>query len=70
MEDLGSRIDQAHVAFESAKGKLSSGKGNLTRRVEKLRELGAKNSKTLPAGWEDGSDLLGIADESSENAES
>jgi DNA recombination protein RmuC len=51
MEELGSRLEQAHRSYDSAKGKLISGRGNLTGRVEKLRELGAKNSKTLPSGW-------------------
>jgi DNA recombination protein RmuC len=62
MEDLGSRLDQAHRSYEVAKGKLSTGRGNITGRVEKLRELGAKNTKALPAAWEGGSDQLEIMD--------
>jgi DNA recombination protein RmuC len=57
LEELGSRLEQAHQSFESAKGKLVSGKGNLTRRVERLRDLGAKNSKSLPVGWSEGGEL-------------
>ncbi|MEM7102575.1 MAG: DNA recombination protein RmuC [Bacteroidota bacterium] len=46
--DIGKKLDQAGEAYESAMGKLARGKGNLMRRAEKIRELGAKTSKKLP----------------------
>ncbi|HSV56337.1 MAG TPA: DNA recombination protein RmuC, partial [Magnetospirillaceae bacterium] len=52
MQELGKRLDQANQSYDSAKGKLVGGRGNLTGQAERLRELGAKNSKSLPAGWE------------------
>jgi len=62
MEELGSRLDQAHRSYDAAKGKLVTGRGNLTGRVEKLRELGAKSTKTLPTGWEGDIEPLVITD--------
>lgn len=48
MTDLGNRIDQTNKAYGNAMNKLSEGKGNLIRRAEKIRKLGAKTSKQLP----------------------
>ncbi len=51
VEDLvnvGSRIKQTQIAYESAMNKLSEGSGNLIRRVETIKKLGAKANKTLP----------------------
>jgi DNA recombination protein RmuC len=50
MEKLGQRIDQAQTSYHDAFSKLKSGKGNLIRTAEKVRELGVKPSKTLPTG--------------------
>lgn len=50
MEKLGQRIDQAQTSYHDAFSKLKTGKGNLIRTAEKVRELGVKPSKTLPAG--------------------
>ena len=50
MEKLGQRIDQAQTSYHDAFSKLKTGKGNLIRTAEKVRELGVKPSKTLPPG--------------------
>jgi len=50
MEKLGQRIDQAQGSYHDAFNKLKTGKGNLIRTAEKVRELGVKPSKTLPTG--------------------
>jgi DNA recombination protein RmuC len=50
MEKLGQRIDQAQTSYHDAFNKLKTGKGNLIRTAEKVRELGVKPSKTLPSG--------------------
>lgn len=50
MEKLGERLDQARDAFEAARGKLTTGRGNLVRQAELLRELGVKPTKALPKG--------------------
>jgi DNA recombination protein RmuC len=50
MEKLGQRIDQAQTSYHEAFSKLKTGKGNLIRTAERVRELGVKPSKTLPTG--------------------
>ena len=50
MEKLGQRIDQAQTSYHEAFNKLKTGKGNLIRTAERVRELGVKPSKTLPTG--------------------
>lgn len=56
MDKVGTSIDRAQQDFAKAKDQLTSGRGNVVRQVEMLRELGAKSSKSLPAGWDGGSD--------------
>jgi len=46
--DVGNRMDQAKNSYEGAMKKLSEGTGNLVKRAEKIKELGAKTSKSLP----------------------
>lgn len=48
LEKVGKNLQTAHDSYEQALKKLRDGKGNLLRRAEQLRELGAKNSKLLP----------------------
>lgn len=48
LENIGARIESAQAAYRDAHNKLTSGKGNLVRRAEGMRELGAKVSKSLP----------------------
>jgi DNA recombination protein RmuC len=45
LDEVGSKIDASKKSFEKAHNKLFSGRGNLIKRVESLRELGAKTSK-------------------------
>ena len=49
LEKLGQRLDQAQTSYHDAFNKLKSGKGNLIRTAEKVRELGVKPSKNLAA---------------------
>lgn len=56
MDKVGSSIERASQDFAKAKDQLSTGRGNVVRQIEMLRELGAKSGKTLPAGWDGGSD--------------
>ncbi len=48
MKALGDRLTQAQDAYQGAMGKLSTGRGNLVRRVEELKKMGAKTGKALP----------------------
>ncbi|MBN1302521.1 MAG: DNA recombination protein RmuC [Melioribacteraceae bacterium] len=59
VEDLttiGKKLDSTKDSFSDAMKKLSDGSGNLIRRAEKLRELGAKSTKFLPGGLIDNTD--------------
>ena len=48
LEKLGSQIETVRKTYDGAWSKLTSGRGNLVRQVETLRELGAKASKQMP----------------------
>jgi DNA recombination protein RmuC len=48
LEDIGKKINATRNSYDDAMNKLSEGKGNLIRRAEKIKELGAKTSKELP----------------------
>ncbi len=49
MEKIGEQIGRTQKSYEGAMNKLSSGKGNLIRRVEGMRKLGLKPKKLLPS---------------------
>ena len=48
IEQIGARLNNAKQSYDAAMNKLSTGKGNLISRVEKLKLLGAKAKKQLP----------------------
>jgi DNA recombination protein RmuC len=48
LEDVGKHIEKSQEAWETAHKRLSSGRGNLVRRTEELKKLGAKAKKSLP----------------------
>jgi DNA recombination protein RmuC len=48
VEELGGRLKLAQNSYDSAFNKLSSGRGNLVGRAEKLKQMGAKTGKQLP----------------------
>lgn len=48
LKDIGARLESTQRAYDASLNKLSSGKGNLIRRVENLRTLGAKAGKEIP----------------------
>jgi DNA recombination protein RmuC len=45
---VGKKMDDAKGAYSDAMNKLSSGSGNIVKRVEDLKKLGAKTEKALP----------------------
>ena len=47
LEDIGKHLDKSKDAYETALKRLSSGRGNLIKRSEELRTLGAKTKKVL-----------------------
>ncbi|MDP5169875.1 MAG: DNA recombination protein RmuC [Bacteroidia bacterium] len=48
LTQVGTHLDRALRSQQQAMNKLKDGHGSLTKRAEKLRELGAKNKKELP----------------------
>lgn len=48
LKDIGLRIEATRKSYDAAMGKLATGKGNLIRRVEGLRTLGARAGKEIP----------------------
>ena len=51
LDHLDSDLKSARKHYDDAKNKLSEGRGNLIRRVEKIKELGVKSKKKLPKSF-------------------
>jgi DNA recombination protein RmuC len=49
MEEIGMRIRQSQESYDTAINRLKEGRGNLIGQADKLRKLGANNSKKLSA---------------------
>jgi DNA recombination protein RmuC len=47
LEQIGKRLDQAQSSYHDAFNKLKSGKVNLIKAAERVKELGVKPSKTI-----------------------
>jgi DNA recombination protein RmuC len=51
MDKLGRSLAAAQQSFDDARGQLSTGRGNVVRQIEMLKELGAKTQKSVPDDW-------------------
>ena len=49
LNEIKARLDQADNAWHNAENKLKTGRGNLLRQADTLKQLGARNSKQLPS---------------------
>ncbi len=49
LDEVGMRLQQLDKAYAAARNKLCEGRGNIVSRVENLKLLGARASKSLPA---------------------
>ena len=47
LEDIGKHLDKSKDAYETAFKRLSTGRGNLVKRSEELKTLGAKTKKAI-----------------------
>ncbi len=47
LEKIGNNLNKAQESYNDAQKKLASGRGNLVRQVEKLKQLGIKTSKSI-----------------------
>jgi len=54
--ELGRKIRSAQDSFDDAISKLSKGRGNLLRRAEEMKKLGAKAAKAIEPSLLDGAD--------------
>jgi DNA recombination protein RmuC len=73
LESIGKGLHAAEQCYGDAMKKLSTGRGNLVRQVEMLRQLGVKSSKSLPKPLLDGAGIdepLALAAEAAEPVES
>ena len=50
---VGDQLTRAQVTYDTAFGQLSKGRGNLIGQAEKLKDLGLKSKKNLPASLVD-----------------
>ena len=50
LDDVGQKIDKARESYQTARNRLTDGRGNLVRRTVELRQLGVKAQKELPVG--------------------
>ena len=64
IDELGKRLEATSASYDKAHNKLTSGRGNLISRTEKLRELGAKTAKKHKSHVLD--KALGLDDEEDE----
>jgi len=58
LDEVGKHIEKSQEAWDTAHKRLSSGRGNLIRRTEELKKLGAKAKKSLPDNMLDADPLL------------
>jgi len=68
LEDVGDKLENAQVAYQTAHKRLTSGKGNLVGRAETIHKLGLQTNKKLDKALvdkqSDDADALEITDES------
>lgn len=55
MDDVGRSLDDARKSYDKALNNLRDGRGNLVGQAEKMRQLGLKTKRRLPANWSDAS---------------
>ena len=66
LENIGNRLSQASISYESAMKTLSTGKGNVVKKAEDLRKLGIKNKKSISNELTDNEETT-IPEESDQN---
>lgn len=65
MQKIQKGIEQSGKAYEDAMNKLSTGTGNIVRRIENIKKLGAKTNKEkqIPTKFLDNEDAAQLADD-------
>lgn len=57
LEDLGLQISRTGKTYDEARRKLADGSGNIIKRVENLKKLGAKTTKSIPETFLENNEL-------------
>jgi DNA recombination protein RmuC len=63
LNGVRTHLDKARDSHDEAVKRLSTGKGNIIRRVEELKSLGAKTEKSLPEEILDQADALQLSED-------
>ena len=66
LDEMGARLQQLDKAYAGARNKLCEGRGNIISRVENLKLLGARASKSLPVELLEQAAGVMVLDEASE----
>lgn len=70
LDDVGRHLDKSKDAWDIARKRLSVGRGNLVRRTQELKKLGAKTKKSMPEDLDNQADTdpesLPLADNQSD----
>jgi len=67
LDDVGRNIDRAKDSFDQTHKRLSTGRGNLVRRVQLLEEMGARTKKKLPTSVTEVEDETPVLEMTSNN---
>ncbi len=67
LDDVGRSIDRAKDSFDQTHKRLSTGRGNLVRRVQLLEEMGARTKKKLPTSVTEVEDEAAVLEVMSNN---
>ncbi|MEP5766570.1 MAG: DNA recombination protein RmuC [Halieaceae bacterium] len=66
LEEVGKHLDRAQASWDKTRNRISSGRGNLVKRVQDLEKLGARTKKNLPAAMLDEQDSEDGAEQDTE----
>lgn len=62
LEDVGRHLERAHESWDKTRLRLSTGRGNLVKRVRDLEKLGARTKRQLPSSMAS-ADAIGGGDQ-------
>jgi DNA recombination protein RmuC len=51
LDEVGRHIGKSQDAWDQAKNRLVSGRGNLVKRFDDIRNLGAHSKRKIPETW-------------------
>lgn len=66
VDDIGRALNKTQDAYETTQKRLKTGRGNLVKRVEDIKTLGAKTKKTIAAKILEDAEVPALIDESEE----